>query len=169
MCRIRSEQQYPCCHHSDQKAGGIQRWPRTAGSREFVTFWADVDRNGTFETCLGTTSVTVHDIRNIPKEGLEYAAFLPVNFDALRHPCSAGPRLVPIRAILSWQVPAPCNNPNFVPVWGNREETLILITPGDRTEGTVPFLSAVGNIPEAQIDNNGLAKRRCAANRSAVR
>ncbi len=151
-----------------KKSAGYNGGLCTAGSREFVTFWADVDRNGTFERCLGTTSVTVHDIRNTPKEGLEYAAFLPVNFDALRQPCSAGPRLVPIRAILSWQVPAPCNNPNFVPVWGNREETLILITPGDRTEGTIPFLSAVGNIPEAQIDNNGLAQNAVALQTGAL-
>ena len=130
----------------------------SSGSTEFVTFWADLDDNGTFETCLGTTSVTVYDIADIPREGLEYAVFLPVNFDALRQPCREGARLVPIRAILSWQVAPPCNNPNYVPVWGNREETLIHIPPGRRVEGTVPFLSAAGNIPESEIDGNGLAQ-----------
>jgi hypothetical protein len=140
----------------------------TSGSKEFVTFWADLNNNGTFETCLGTTSVTVYDVPNIPKEGLEYAVFLPVNFDALRQPCRDGAKLVRIRAILSWQVAPPCNNPNYKPVWGNREETLIHIPRGRRVEGTVPFLSAVGNIPESEIDGAGLAQNAVALQTGAA-
>jgi hypothetical protein len=109
---------------------GYSGGPCTAGSREYVTFWADFNGNGTFETCLGTTSVTVYDIDNIPKDGLEYAVFLPVNLACRRQPCEEGPKVVKIRAILSWQVAPPCANPNYVPVWGNREETLIHIKPG---------------------------------------
>jgi hypothetical protein len=134
---------------------GYSGGPCTAGSKEFVTFWADFDANGTFETCLGTTSVNVYDIGDIPKEGLEYAVFLPVDLSKHRQPCKLGPRVVNIRAILSWQTPPPCNNPNFIPVWGNREETLIQIRPGVGTDAQVPFLSAVGDIPESDVDGNG--------------
>ncbi len=95
------------------------------GSKEYVTFWADFDGNGSFETCLGTASVNVHDIDEVPREGLEYAVSLPVNLDKYRQPCKKGPKVVRIRAILSWQTAPPCNNPNYIPVWGNREETRI--------------------------------------------
>lgn len=134
--------------------------PCTAGSREYVTFWADFDNNGTFETCLGTTSVRVYDIDKIPKEGLEYAVFLPVDLNAHRQPCKKGPKVVRVRAILSWQVAPPCNNPNYVPVWGNRLETLIHIRPGAEVQpGThPPFIETVGGMDVVRINNvTGLA------------
>ena len=132
----------------------------SAGSREYVTFWADFDNNGTFETCLGTTSVLVHDISEVPREGLEYAVFLPVDFTRYRRPCSDGPTVVRIRAIMSWQIAPPCANPNFVPVWGNREETLIHIRPGVQANpGThPPFIETVGGMRVSRIGNfSGLA------------
>ena len=94
-----------------------------------MTFWGDFNNNGTFETCLGTASVQVFDLE-VPPEGLEYAVNLPVNLNPYRRPCEEGPRVVPIRAILSWNEVPKCGNPNWVPTWGNREETLILIPPG---------------------------------------
>ena len=96
---------------------GYSGGPCTAGSREYVTFWGDFDNNGSFETYLGTTSVNVYDIKPMPREGLEYSVFLPLNLDQYRRPCQRGAVVVPIRAILSWQVPAPAANPNYVPVW----------------------------------------------------
>ena len=129
----------------------------TAGSQEYVTFWADVDGSGSFATCLGTTSVNVHDIPDIPEDGLEYSVFLPVDFSQYQQPCEAGPGLIRIRAILSWQVAPLCSNPNYVPIWGNREETQIQLLPGVGGAGQVPFLSAVGDIPQINIDGNGIA------------
>ncbi len=138
---------------------GYSGGPCTAGSKEYVTFWADFDGNGSFETCLGTTSVTVYDIDRIPRGGLEYAVFLPVDLDKYRQPCQQGAKVVRIRAILSWQTPAPCANPNYVPVWGNREETLIHIAPGDRVNPgqKVPILSSAGDIAVPDINSSGIA------------
>lgn len=143
---------------------GYSGGPCTAGSREYVTFWGDFDNNGTFETCLGTTSVNVYDIERIPREGLEYAVFLPVNLSQYRQPCEAGPKVVRIRAILSWNVAPPCANPNYVPVWGNREETLILIPPGRPEQpGThFPIIQTVGSMDVDDVSPitglaNGLA------------
>lgn len=126
----------------------------STGSREYVTFWADFNNNGIFETCLGTTSVNVHDIRSIPNEGLEYAVFLPVDLTQHRQLCQDGPVVVRIRAILSWQVAPPCWNPNYVPVWGNRLETLIHIKPGPPIpEGThPPIIQTVGSMDVGDID-----------------
>jgi len=130
------------------------------GSLEYVTFWADFDDNGSFETCLGTTSVNVHDISKVPDDGLEYAAFLPVNFDQYRQPCEQGARLVPVRAIMSWNIAPPCNNPNYVPVWGNREETVIHISSGySYPPGThMPIIQTVASMDTDDIDEvTGLA------------
>ena len=134
---------------------GYSGGPCTAGSKEYVTFWADFNNNGTFETCLGTASVTVHDIALMPKEGFEYAVVLPIDLTHQRQPCKDGAKVLRIRAILSWNVAPPCANPNYVPVWGNREETLIHIAPGPKIPpGTViPLLSILGGIPVSKIND----------------
>jgi len=149
---------------------GYSGGPCTAGSKEFVTFWADTDDNGSFETCLGTTSVNVYDSDPLPEGGLEYAVFLPVNLDQYRKPCKQGARLMRIRAILSWQQPPPCANPNFIPVWGNREETIIHIKPGVQVGpgSQVPLLTAVGDIIESKIDSSGLAQNAVAIHTGAA-
>jgi hypothetical protein len=134
--------------------------PCTAGSREYVTFWGDFDNSGAFASCLGTTSVNVYDIAKIPKDGLEYAVFLPVNLGPYRQPCDKGPKVVKIRAILSWQVPPPCANPNFIPIWGNRLETLIQIKPGAviPPDTHPPVIETVGSMGVANINQvTGLA------------
>ncbi len=105
---------------------GYSGGPCTDGSREYVTFWADFNGDGTLETCLGTASVRVYDLAgNFPAGGVWYAVRLPVNLDPYRKACAEGPVTVRVRAILSWNAPVNCANPNQVPVWGNREETLI--------------------------------------------
>ena len=140
-----------------KKASGYSGGPCTAGSREYVTFWADFNNNGTFETCLGTASVKVYDLAT-PPEGLEYSVRLPVNLNPYRRPCTEGPRVVPIRAILSWNDVPACGNPDWVPAWGNREETLILITPGEQVTGFNPFLYDISGAAVCAIDQaTGLA------------
>lgn len=130
----------------------------TAGSREYVTFWGDFDNNGTFATCLGTTSVTVYDIDAIPETGVCYSVFLPVNLSQYRQPCQLGAKVVPIRATLSWQVAPPCDNPDYIPVWGNRDETVILIEPGPVLGTQSPAIRTVGSMSVANIDSvTGLA------------
>jgi hypothetical protein len=129
----------------------------TDGSREYVTFWADLDGTGSFETCLGTADVRVYDIRNFPDEGLEFAVHLPAGLVRYRRPCRQGPRLIPIRAVLSWQVPVPCSEPDRTPVWGNRVETLIHVAPGKEVDDTLsPELAHVGAVQIDHIQPNGL-------------
>ena len=136
---------------------GYSGGPCTAGSREYVAFWGDFDGNGSFETYLGTTSVNVHDIHPIPREGLEYSVFLPVQLDRYRRPCQRGAVVVRIRAIMSWQVAPPPGNPDFVPVWGNREQTLIHIRPGRVVSGNPPVIETVGSMSVTDINGAGYA------------
>ncbi|MBK8493301.1 MAG: hypothetical protein IPL49_21070 [Saprospirales bacterium] len=58
---------------------GYSGGPCTTGSKEYVTFHADFDGNGSFETCLGTTEVRVYDLAKLPKDGVSYAVRLPVD------------------------------------------------------------------------------------------
>jgi hypothetical protein len=133
-----------------KKAAGFSGGPCTAGSLEYVTFWADFDNNGSFETCLGTASVQVYDV-NVPPQGIYYAVRLPVDLNSYRQPCKKGPKVVRIRAILSWNSAVPCSSPDKVPTWGNREETLINIASvGGAPAGKIAIL---GGIPVSFIDN----------------
>lgn len=127
------------------------------GSREYVAFWMNFGGGWTY---VGTTSVKVHDISSIPAEGLDYAVTLPVDLSKYRKPCHTGPRTADVRAILSWETPPDPTNENYKPTWGNREETLVLITPGEVIkEGTHPaFIETVGGMSVDDINNiNGLA------------
>jgi hypothetical protein len=138
-----------------KKSSGYSGGPCTAGSREYVTFWADFDDNGSFETCLGTADVRVYDLDRIPEAGVYYAVRLPVDLSPYRRSCKE-PRVVRIRAILSWNVPVSCADPDKVPTWGNREETLINIAPG--IFGPAGRIAILGGIPVSKIDGDGLTK-----------
>lgn len=146
-------------------AGGLC----TDGSREYVTFWADLEDSGTFGTCLGTTEVRVYDIaREFPHDGLEFAVHLRADLLRYRQPCRRGAKTVAIRAILSWQVPVSCADPNHRPVWGNRLETRVHIRPGNIFSGALaPLLSSVGGIPVTDIDAAGHAQNAVAVTTGA--
>ncbi len=134
-----------------KKSAGYSGDPCSDGSREYVTFWADFDGNGSFETCLGTADVRVYDVSTNAND-VCYAVRLPVDLSEHRQPCQKGPKVVAIRAILSWNVPVACANPNQVPTWGNREETLINIAP--RVSEPAGRLAILGGIPVSMINNN---------------
>jgi len=128
------------------------------GSYEFVAFWAYV-WDQIEQMChwkyLGTSSVNVHDIKNIPAGGLQYAVYLPVDLSSFRDKCSK-PKVIKIRAILSWQSPPPSNNPNYNPVWGNKVDALIQIKPGTPvTPGEqIPAIMVVGGMAINKISGN---------------
>jgi hypothetical protein len=134
-----------------KKTSGYSGGPCTNGSLEYVTFWGDMDGNGSFETCFGTAQVRVYDLPAIPPEGVYYAVRLPVNLDEYRRACTEGPRIVRVRAILSWNTAINCATPNATPRWGNREETLIHISPiAGAPAGKIAIL---GGIPTQHIDD----------------
>jgi hypothetical protein len=107
----------------------------SAGSKEYVRFYLDF---GAGWQDMGLTSVQVHDMGVLPKDGLNYAVFLPVDLSKHRKLCKNGPVFAKMRAILSWSSPPPANTPNFVPTWGNAENTTIMLTPGATQGGTKP-------------------------------
>lgn len=134
-----------------KKRSGYSGGPCTDGSREYVTFWGDADGDGSFETCFGTAEVRVYDFAPIPDAGIHVAVRLPVDLNQYRQACEKGARLMRIRAILSWNDPVACAEPNKVPPWGNREETVIHIA----TAALAPAgkIAILGGIPTSQIDD----------------
>lgn len=121
----------------------------TAGSYEYVAFWADW---GSGFEYVGTTSVNVHDIASIPAGGLQYSVGLSFPQALTRcKPCQDGPLTVTIRAVLSWGWPPSDTNPFAVPVWGGHLEALVLIPPGEPVTGGGPVLESIGSMPVVTI------------------
>lgn len=126
------------------------------GSIEYVAFWMDFNDGSGFRY-KGTATVNVFDLQTIPDEDVQYAVFLKTDLSKFRVPCEAGPRIVKLRGILSWATPPPPANPNYVPVWGNREECRVQLHPG-KLEGHIPLIETVGDILVPDINPaNGLA------------
>ncbi len=99
-----------------KKSSGFSGGPCTDGSREYVTFWADFDGDGTLETCLGTASVRVYDLPNIPAGGVDVSVHLPVDLSLHRQRCELGPKVVrvarhPLVAIGAVPAPTPTTFP----------------------------------------------------------
>jgi hypothetical protein len=123
-----------------------------AGSIEYVAFWMEWG-DGVWQWA-GTAQVRVHDITHIPREGLSYAVYQPVNLEEHRRPCLQGPVTPRVRAILSWNEAPPAGNPDFVPRWGNRLETRVHVYPGiPATVGDyTPYIQNLCGIAVCNID-----------------
>lgn len=125
----------------------------TNGTYEHVAFWADWNNNGTWDEYLGTVSVNVHDIANIPEEGLCYAVELPIN--PIQHlKLCQNPNIIKVRAVLSWSTLPSTTNPDDLNTWGNMVDALVQIRPGKANQGDGPGhrIDFIGNVTVDQID-----------------
>jgi hypothetical protein len=105
-----------------------------AGSTEYIRFFVD-DGSGAGWQDVGVTGFNAHDIPNSndcarrPTKPLSYVATLP--YKPSRGYCGR-PVLPNVRAILSWEsLPTPGDS-SFMPIWGNRLERHIQISPRRR-------------------------------------
>ncbi|MGN6723115.1 MAG: hypothetical protein ACTHJM_10925 [Marmoricola sp.] len=132
-----------------KRPSGFSGGPCTAGSTEYVAYWADFGGDCSF-TYLGTVPVNTHDYTTIPADGLSYAAPLSVNLGQFRKNCDT-PVIGRIRAVLSWGTPPSTTNPNAVPYWGNRIDVHVQLRPGDPYDGTARF-TIVGGVESSKVD-----------------
>lgn len=123
----------------------------TAGSFEYVAFWADWDNKCAF-SYLGTVPVKVHDINRPAGEDLCYMAVLPVDLGAHRSECGI-PKIARVRAVLSWAAPPSTTDPNALTFWGNSIDSHVQIRPGVFSNPLNPKISILGGIPTSQIDS----------------
>jgi hypothetical protein len=126
------------------------------GSREYVAFYMDFGDGWEYK---GTSSVGVHDIPEIPADGLWYNVSLPVELSKYQKAaCESG--IAKVRAILSWEAPPPPNDPNYIATWGDWEECHVEIKPlppGVPEGEMVPFIEHLGGIRVSQINGMGYA------------
>lgn len=124
----------------------------TKGSNEHVAFWADWNNDGVYDQYLGTVSLNVHDISNIPDKGLYYTVQLPVDVTERLRECS-NPNIVRIRAVLSWESLPSTINPNDLNHWGNFKDALVQLRPGfQQGSGIHSAIHYVGNVDRFSID-----------------
>ncbi len=129
-------------------SSGYSGPPCSAGSTEYVAFWADWEDDCSL-SYLGTAAVKVHDYRDIG-DGLCYAAILPVDLGALRRGCET-PVIRRVRAVLSWNTSPSTTDPDAIPVWGNRIERHVHVTPGVPYDGRAHF-TIVGGVAANDVD-----------------
>lgn len=123
----------------------------TAGSTEYVAFWADLGADCAL-SYLGTVQISVHDIASIPPDGLTYAAVLPVDLSAIARPCTE-PFLMRVRAVLSWAVPPSTTNPDQIPFWGNIVDAHVQVPVLEPGAGTGANIFCIGGIGVLSIDS----------------
>ena len=132
-----------------KRPSGFSGGPCTAGSTEYVAYWADFGDDCTY-SYLGTVQVNTHDFDKIPAGGLCYAAPLPVDLGAFRRGCDT-PVVGRVRAVLSWGTPPSTTDPDAVPHWGNRLDVHVQLRPGRPYDGTARF-TIVGGVASASVD-----------------
>lgn len=117
----------------------------TKGSMEYLAYYMDFGGGWVY---MGTSTVNVHDIPTIPREGLWYNAPLNVYLTPYQKKwCETGK--AKIRVILSWNVVPPVD-PDWVAPWGDREECNVEIKPlpKDVPPGEIyPFIELLGGMP----------------------
>ena len=128
---------------------GYSGGPCTAGSTEYVAFWADFGDDCEY-AYLGTVEVNTHDYQELPDGGLCYAAVLPVDLGGFRRDCHE-PVVGRVRAVLSWASPPSTTDPDAVPYWGNRLDAQVQLRPGRPYDGTARF-TIVGGVAAASVD-----------------
>jgi hypothetical protein len=78
---------------------GFSGAPCTAGSTEYVAFWADWNDDCRWEY-VGTAKVNTHDFVTMPAGGLAYAATLPIDLNLVRRDCEKPRDPGPGRAVV---------------------------------------------------------------------
>lgn len=125
----------------------------TTGSKEYIAFWADWDNNCKW-SYVGTSYVNVHDIAAIPKGGLCYTAYLPYDFSKVARNCNS-PKVVKIRAVLSWNAAPSTVNPDALNTWGNLLDAYVQIPPL-ATSTLAPVINILAGIPVDEINSSGV-------------
>ena len=128
---------------------GFSGPPCSAGSTEYVAFWADFDDDCRY-TYLGTVKVGSHDYITMPASGLSYAAILPLDIDAYRRLCTES-GLHKVRAVLSWNTPPSTTDPDAMPHWGNQLDSTVHVLPGRGYDGTAR-MTIVGGVATSEIN-----------------
>ncbi|WP_010522472.1 hypothetical protein [Aquimarina agarivorans] len=147
--------------HADihiKKASGYSGDLCSQGSNEYVAFYMDFGKGWKF---MGTSSVTVYDIKDIPKTGLWYNTYLPIDLTPWQKAyCKEG--RAKVKGILSWNTPPTANDPNFVATYGDWEICTVEIKPFSKNIDGIknqPWIESLGGVDTDIIfPTSGLAE-----------
>jgi len=128
-----------------KQGGGYSGRLCTNGSTEYVAFYFSPNNDGNFFH-LGTAGVQVHDLLAVPADGVQYSITMPVEIGKWLKDCDT-PVVGMLRGILRWGAPPPPNQPDYTPYWGNREECLMQLAPGDPGDVLIPSLLNISDVP----------------------
>lgn len=122
------------------------------GSREYVAFYMDF---GSGWEHMGTSSVEVHDIRSVPNGGLCYHVELPVNLTPHQKLHCSETLFAKVKAILSWNMMPPANEPDWIAPWGDWEQAWVEIRHRRGTytpDGKNPIITTIGSIAVEKVN-----------------
>ncbi|PMD33352.1 hypothetical protein L207DRAFT_608084 [Hyaloscypha variabilis F] len=119
------------------------------GTLEYIAFWADW-HNTCEWTYLGELTINVHNIPNIPPDGVTYSAALPVDLRNVSHFCNTT-QISRVRAVLSWDLP-PLQPPD-ARARGNLLQVHVQIPPYVTAPNlTAPTIYNIGGVALPDID-----------------
>lgn len=108
-----------------KRATGYLGTPCQGGSKEYVRFYVDYNNTGNWID-EGVVSIGVYD--HTFEDDLCYDVELKIK-PKIKHCCDKDPVLPRVRAILSWNMMPPANNPGWNFVWGDIKEANVQIAP----------------------------------------
>ena len=122
------------------------------GSTEYVAFWVDWDDKCTWQY-INTVKLSVHDIK-MKGDHLCYSVTLPLDATFHRRFCTS-PKVIRVRAVLSWNVAPSTTNPNKLEYYGNRLDRHVQIKPGIPLHPgkVIPLFNIIGGIDVAHVDD----------------
>jgi hypothetical protein len=104
------------------QAIGYNSDPCGTGSTEWVRFYV---QDGAGWTDVGVTGVTVY---NLAGSNFPVSYGVSVDLSQVQKFCWVE-NVLNVRAILSWELAPPANQPDFIPVWGNVVDARVQIAP----------------------------------------
>lgn len=110
-----------------KQSTGYNGSPCFGGSREYVRFFVDYDRNGTWvDEGLAQFGIYDHNFND------DLCYYAQIKLSADKATCCFSSAVLPrVRAILSWNTPPTAGDPNFPFVWGDVKESDIQIAPSN--------------------------------------
>jgi len=120
----------------------------SAGGLEYVSFWADWN-----DTCkwtyLGTQTIPVHNIPEIPPDGLTYSAIQPVDLRWEKALCNTT-KVARVLAAVSFDIPPPM--PPLVPLRGNFLERHVQLQPISTISTVGGLIESIGGVFVTEIE-----------------
>lgn len=128
---------------------------KPASGYHHVTFWADSDDSGAFETHLGTVDMPLSALGTVSPQGIDYALRLPVDLEVYRQDCAEISRSLRVRAILSGSKSGARSKFKCVPAQKGYADASLTMAP--RVDAAAGKIAIVGGLPATALEAGELS------------